>query len=111
VSRGFLQRLAYRRLWACPCGRTRRIEPRPLYSLVARCPKCGGVDLRRRSERDRIDRLLKNPFRIAQMLVGASLYHCQLCRIQFHDVRPRKRATESPTELPMQPAQSRARRA
>lgn len=36
---------------------------------------------------DRVDRLLVNPFRILQRVAGGTLFHCEPCRIQFHDLR------------------------
>ena len=89
----------YRRVYACGCRRTRSRVPRPLFSTVVRCPYCSGTDLRPRSERDMIDRMLRNPFRLVHLLLGGELYHCEFCRIQFHDVRRRKQdAPQHPVE-------------
>jgi hypothetical protein len=110
VSRGLWQRLAYRKIYLCPCGNSRTVEPRPLYSAVARCPKCSGTQLRRRSKRDGIDPLLRNPFRMAQMLLGGTLYHCEYCRIQFYDLRSRLRDPEPPKELSETSGAARGRR-
>jgi len=95
VSRDVFQRMFYRKLYACPCGRTTLTDPRPFFSLVARCPQCGRADLKRRHERDTIDRILYNPFRISQLLLGGKLYHCEFCRLQFHDLRPRQETPET----------------
>jgi hypothetical protein len=53
----------------------------------ARCPHCGTHRLRRLTIPDRIDRLQRGPFRLALRLAGAALYHCRVCRLQFHDWR------------------------
>ena len=87
-------------MYGCPCGRTRLLEPRPVFSLVARCPKCSGTQLRIRRQRDGVDRILKNPFRLLQMILGGNLYHCEFCRIQFYDVRP-PRADSKPAAAAM----------
>jgi len=78
--------LVYKRTYTCPCGKTTVHIPH--ISPVVRCPKCGRTDLKRRRERDQIDRMLRNPFRYAQRFLGATLWHCVLCRIQFYDFRP-----------------------
>jgi len=110
VARGPFQRMAYRRIYACPCGRSRIAEPRPLYSLVARCPKCSRTVLRRRHERDRIDPILRNPFRLLQMLLGGNLYHCQSCRLQFHDLRSRSGDQESDSDVEVESESTRSTR-
>jgi len=57
------------------------------FSPSTRCPCCGGADLERRQKPDRVDRLLGNPYRLAQRLLGGGLFHCELCRVQFYDLR------------------------
>lgn len=91
VTRNWVERLLYTRVWACPCDETWWGETR--FSTVVRCPNCHRTDLRRRHERDRIDRMLRNPLRYMQRFLGGSLYHCQFCRIQFYDLRPRAKGT------------------
>lgn len=54
----------------------------------AACPKCGWYDLIVRSKRDYIDKMNRNPLRWLQRLIGAHLYHCTHCRLQFYDARP-----------------------
>jgi len=38
--------------------------------------------------------MLLNPLRYMQRFVGAPLYHCEFCRIQFYDVRRRVKQPE-----------------
>jgi len=52
------------------------------------CPKCGGTRLECLKHRDRIDPLYKNPLSLVQGLLGAKLWWCPRCRIQFYDTRP-----------------------
>ena len=92
VSRNILERLLYWRVYSCPCEQTWWGDPR--LSTKVRCPRCHRTDLRRRRERDRIDRMLLNPLRYMQRFVGAPLYHCEFCRIQFYDVRRRVKQPE-----------------
>ena len=87
-----MERFLYRKVYACPCDETWWGESR--FSTVVRCPKCHRTDLRHRRERDRIDRMLPNPLRYIQRFLGGSLYHCQLCRLQFYDLRPRAKQPE-----------------
>lgn len=66
------------------------------FGRYVQCPHCGTTDLEKRSSRDKIDRLTKNPFSMVQALFGAHLYHCVFCRFQFYDLRSRKhRGVES----------------
>jgi hypothetical protein len=58
-------------------------------SRTVRCPLCGNGDVKRLARRDGIDRMYKNPLSYLQRLAGAPIYHCQWCRLQFHDLRPR----------------------
>jgi cytoskeletal protein CcmA (bactofilin family) len=50
-----------------------------------RCPVCGTDRLSVSSERDSVDSLFQTPGRVVKRLLGAPLYHCQVCRIQFYD--------------------------
>ncbi len=61
------------------------------FSLHVCCPRCGRTDLRKRRERDYVDPMMYNPLRYGQRLLGAALWHCEYCRIQFYDVRSRKK--------------------
>ncbi len=65
------------------------MERRYTYYLSerARCPLCGTYRLRALAERDRIDKMHRNPLNVVQGMLGAKLYHCRYCRIQFYDRR------------------------
>jgi cytoskeletal protein CcmA (bactofilin family) len=39
-----------------------------------------------RSARDPVDRLYQTPAQIVRRLLGAPLYHCYVCRLQFYDI-------------------------
>jgi hypothetical protein len=41
-----------------------------------------------RKKRDTVDTMNRNPLRQLQRLMGAHLYHCDSCRLQFYDLRP-----------------------
>ena len=89
--RTFSERLLY--VGAYRCERCRqRVRASYLDALkeakYAACPKCGWCDLMVRSRRDRIDKMNRNPLRLLQRLLGARLYHCAHCRLQFYDSRP-----------------------
>jgi hypothetical protein len=60
----------------------------PVVSLRARCPKCGNIQLRVFKQRDYVEDFSHNPLRLIQRLFGARLYYCELCRLQFYDLRP-----------------------
>ncbi len=57
------------------------------FKWTTRCPCCGGAVLEKRVKADKVDRLLWNPYRLAQRLLGGGLFHCELCRVQFYDLR------------------------
>jgi hypothetical protein len=52
------------------------------------CPKCGTPQLERLRKRDRIDPLYLNPVSLVQALIGAHIFWCPFCRLQFYDIRP-----------------------
>ncbi len=66
------------------------------FDWSPRCPCCGTADLERRTKADRVDRLLCNPFRLLQRLAGGAIYHCEVCRVQFHDLRQPLATVASP---------------
>jgi rubredoxin len=91
IRRDFSERLKYSALFMCrDCGRKLAI-PRLqgiLPSLHRCCPRCQGTKLSRLKHRDPIDSLYRNPISRLQALLGAPLWHCSLCRLQFYDLRP-----------------------
>jgi len=89
VHRTLKQRLTYMAVYRCRlCGRV-SVRPRRFMFYFAdrtRCPLCGTERLGRLAERDPIDRLHWNLFRLCPPLFRTRLYHCRYCRIQFYDV-------------------------
>jgi cytoskeletal protein CcmA (bactofilin family) len=82
------------------------IEPLNLFKRAAsvRCPVCGTEKLYLRASRDKIDRMYQTPARRLQQLLGARLYHCWVCRIQFYDMgelaAPAAEAAPEPAAVP-----------
>jgi hypothetical protein len=60
----------------------------PWITFHVRCPRCGEMQLKVLRNRDYIEGYENNPLRIIQKLLGAKLYYCWECRLQFHDLRP-----------------------
>lgn len=90
VSRTFPQKLAYASVHECKRCRERRLDRRTFHIALhskSRCPHCGSERLTIFKTRDRIDPLYKGPLSLLQGLLGASLYHCAVCRLQFYDLR------------------------
>jgi hypothetical protein len=95
-------RLWYVAVYRCRnCERFVRIRKwtLPRLSLRRCCPKCGSAKLHRLRKRDRIETFSRNPFSLLQMLLGAPLWWCPLCRLQFYDFRSAAQRTEEPTTL------------
>jgi hypothetical protein len=91
VKRGRWERVAYSVVYQCPtCQRKTKIPKYPAlyFSLRRCCPKCGTPQLERLRKRDKIDPLYLNPVSLVQVLLGASLWWCPFCRLQFYDIRP-----------------------
>jgi hypothetical protein len=61
----------------------------PWITLHVRCPHCGETELKVMRSRDEVEDYRRGPLRFAQRLLGAKLYYCWLCRLQFYDLRPR----------------------
>ncbi len=59
------------------------------------CPNCGERDLTVLARRDKVDRMNRSPFRLLQHLLGARLYHCRHCRLQFYDLRGLRASAQS----------------
>ena len=96
TQRSFLERLRFIAIYTCrSCGSKEGVSR--LHALkisrYARCPECHSTRLRVLKRRDRIDRFIRNPFRLAQSILGARLYHCPGCRLQFHDLRYLEKGT------------------
>jgi hypothetical protein len=103
VRRRKWERLLYSKVFLCPlCERKTRVAkvPAPCFSLHRKCPKCGGANLERLPRRDEIDPLYRNPVSLVQALIGASIWWCPDCRLQFYDVRPAV-PVRQPPHLPL----------
>jgi hypothetical protein len=94
--------LVYESLFTCDdCGfvhAERRTLGHPVLSLHARCPKCARYDVKKLVSRDEVDPFYWNPLFLIQALFGAPLLYCAWCRIQFYDLRPRRRRRIKPEE-------------
>jgi DNA-directed RNA polymerase subunit RPC12/RpoP len=55
---------------------------------VAECPDCGTTRLVIRKKRDHIDRYYGGPLAWWRRRMGANLYHCIFCRLQFYSRLP-----------------------
>lgn len=88
--RGFWEKVLRESCYHCDnCG-TDWKEYRSFIAIFQRyvhCPRCYTYDLTKLSRRDKIDRMSSNPLRFLLLLVGAPLYHCTFCRMQFRDWR------------------------
>ena len=89
VHRQGWERWAYRKMYKCRrCGR-RESVPRSVafwFGGGAKCPQCGNAHVSL-EHRDHALRLSKNPLLLAQRIIGAKLYQCGECHIQFYDRR------------------------
>jgi hypothetical protein len=73
----------------------------------AACPRCHTYELTAPRRVDRIDKMVRGPRSFLQRLMGGTLYHCWFCRLQFYDLRPRKKSerrmldtAKDPTDAP-----------
>jgi len=90
--RRVLEHLFHAAAFRCEqCGARQKIShwKKLKNAKYAQCPRCGRRDLRVLTKRDRIDFFYRSIFRRFQALLGARLYHCWSCRLQFYDVRRR----------------------
>jgi len=90
VHRTLAEKLRYAAVYEChQCGE--RVPERRWFSVYGgeypRCPRCGTYRLTRMCSRDRIDSMQKGLVNFVQKMMGAELYHCRYCRVQFYDVR------------------------
>lgn len=96
IPRSFLERLLYRRVLHCAkCGYRKPERRKPFETEVefassphTRCIQCGNLRVRKLPRRDVIDRMSSHPLSILASLVGSPIYHCNPCRLQYHDWRP-----------------------
>lgn len=109
VPRSLAGRAFFRRVLACSkCGVRQRQWRVPfesaltfLVSRYSRCIQCGGYKVRRLQGRDLIDRVSPHPLSVLLALTLAPYYHCNPCRLQYHDwraVHPSVRADPKPQD-------------
>ncbi len=102
TPRSVVGRALFRRVQLCrKCGYQLREWRVPLeatltfiLSRYSRCIQCGSYKVRRLNGRDEIDRVSVHPFSMLIALTLAPFYHCNPCRLQYHDwrtVRPAAR--------------------
>ena len=72
------------RTWRLPFERTATF----IFSPYSRCIQCGSYRVKRLRGRDRIDTRSTHPLSFLLSLTGAPFYHCNPCRLQYHDWRP-----------------------
>ena len=92
--RRWWQKAVYSAVYRCgECGagavRWRKLLRLPAVS--ARCPRCGSGDLEVYAKRDKVEGFRGGVWRRAMGAMGARLYYCSPCRLQFYDARGRKK--------------------
>jgi DNA-directed RNA polymerase subunit RPC12/RpoP len=104
IHRTLWQHLLYTAVYECRDCKSRFKNPRKFgfrISRHARCPECGWRYLHRFARRDHIERMSRHPLSVLQHLLGAHLYFCADCRLQFYDLRrrlPEEIAAETPAD-------------
>lgn len=96
VPRSFLERLLYRKVLQCAkCGYRQTERRIPFETELefanashTRCIQCGNLRVRKLPRRDVIDRMSSHPLSVLAGLARAPIYHCNPCRLQYHDWRP-----------------------
>lgn len=90
-KRRIWQRLWLRAIYKCGrCGQREAIywlDLSDIFTLTACCPRCGNTRLKRYSRLDHIEGLYTAPHSHWQRFLGAPLYYCFPCRLQFYDFR------------------------
>ena len=91
VRRSWWQKLWYRSVYKCAsCGAvepTRREFDAFRISTSCHCPRCGRTELKTMRKRDPIENYQRGLSRVIQKWLGAKLYYCDRCRLQFYDLR------------------------
>jgi DNA-directed RNA polymerase subunit RPC12/RpoP len=93
--RRLLERFGYSKAYRCKnCDARVRvaIASHTKNLKFAACPRCHTYELTAPKRVDKIDRLLRGPKSLLQRVLGGTLYHCWYCRLQFYDLRPRKKS-------------------
>ena len=88
VRRSFLEKFVCHAVLGClNCGRRELQWYLFVLGRRSHCPLCGNFRLKRLRRVDYIDRMYKNPLSYLQKYLGANLYWCERCRLQFYDLR------------------------
>jgi DNA-directed RNA polymerase subunit RPC12/RpoP len=96
-KRRFLDRLRYLEAYRCTgCGARYHVtlSSRLALARYAKCPKCRYQDITPMKRIDKIDKMRGGIFNMIHRVFGGKLYHCWFCRLQFYDLRPRKKNTK-----------------
>ena len=96
-KRRFLDRLRYLEAYRCTgCGARYNVtlSSRLALARYAKCPKCRYQDITPMKRIDKIDKMRGGIFNMIHRVFGGKLYHCWFCRLQFYDLRPRKKNTK-----------------
>ena len=81
------------RTWRLPFEKTATF----VFARYSRCIQCGSYRVRRLPGRDRIDSRSTHPLSVLLALTMAPFYHCNPCRLQYHDWRPVNPSAEAET--------------
>ncbi len=97
--RNWPQCLQYSSLYQCgQCGQFTPESRNWLLldlSPTVSCPRCTTPKLKIQRKRDSIEGFQRGLWRWVQGLMGAKLYYCRPCRLQFYDLRRRQPDVES----------------
>ena len=96
-KRRFLDRLRYLEAYRCTgCGARYHVtlSSRLALARYAKCPKCRYQVITPMKRIDKIDKMRGGIFNMIHRVFGGKLYHCWFCRLQFYDLRPRKKNTK-----------------
>ncbi len=88
-----LDKFRYSAVYRCHKCNEKMVITRPYVyrvTLHTCCPRCGNSELKKLEKRDRIDEMYSSLISALGHFLGAPLYWCQFCRLQFYDFRPRK---------------------
>ena len=99
VRRRPVEKLLYSDMYACSACKkrvgARRASLLFLFSKHTRCIKCGSSEVARLAKPDRVDQFTANRWGLVQRLLGAPVWRCSPCRIQFYDWRPARSTTKT----------------
>lgn len=91
VRRTLPEKLWNVHMYACSGCRRRVGVLRPslvfLFSRRTRCILCGSPDVARLAKPDTVDEFTSNPLGRIQRCMGAPVWRCSPCRVQFYDWR------------------------